>query len=201
VRVHLDGPVSDLLRGKLEWHLERFRLLSGVDLQYVDRREDANLRIALAPSDMVIERAGSADTLCLTEYEPTEGPIVWADVFVPIPDGRSDWFDNCVAHELMHAIGFFAHPKDNDDRSILEQGAPFRVRTFTLLDAIGIKLLYDRRLRVALPRDRALPIARALAEELIAALPRDARTPDPGDPLDANGFLDTSSAAAGTAGR
>ena len=190
VRVHLAGPLTPPLRRRLEWHLERFRLLSGVTLDYVADREDANLSIMLTPSDVVVQRSGSADTLCLTEYEPASGAILWADIFVPVPQGGSDWFDNCVAHELMHAIGFFAHPKDNDSRSILEQGAPYSVRTFTVLDAIGIKMLYDRRLRLALPRDRALPIARIVAAEMLAAWPRDTRTPEPGDPLDAEGFLD-----------
>lgn len=196
VQVHLAGPLTPLLRRRLDWHLERFRLLSGIDLRQVARRADANLRIQLAPSEVVVERSGSADALCLTEYEPRVGSILWAEIFIPVPDGRSDWFDNCVAHELMHAVGFFAHPKDNDGRSILEQGAPYRVRTFTVLDAIGIRMLYDRRLRTALPRDRALPIARVVAEEMLATWPRDARTPDPGDPLRADGFRATESGGA-----
>ncbi|MEZ5669013.1 MAG: DUF2927 domain-containing protein [Alphaproteobacteria bacterium] len=186
IRVHIEGGSSGMI-ARLDWHLERFRLLSGADIARVTRREDANLRISLTTSAEVTQRAGSADTLCLTQYEPDSGAIDTADIYIPV--GETMWLDNCMAHELMHAVGFYAHPKDNGNRSVLEQGAPARMRTFTALDATAIRMLYDPRLRIGLTRDRALPIARALAEQLLRDWPADAADPEPGDPLDPDGFL------------
>lgn len=181
IHVHIAGAASEAMEERLRWHLERFRLLSGAELHYVARRDQANMRIIMTSSTEVTSRAGSADTLCLTQYEPSTGAIDFADIYIPL--NEPIWLDNCMAHELMHAIGFYAHPKDNDNRSVLEQGAPPRLRTFTALDVAGIRMLYDPRLRVGLTRDRALPIARQIAEELIATWPADTRPPRPGEPL------------------
>lgn len=187
IRVHISGSVSEAMESRLKWHLERFRLLSGVALDYVPGEDQANLRIVLQSSEEVIARAGTAETLCLTQYEPATGAIERADIYLPV--SQTVWLDNCMAHELLHAVGFFAHPKDNGNRSVLEQGAPPRVRTFTALDVAGIRMLYDPRLRVGLGRDRALPIARIIAEELLAHWP-DRRPPAPGESLTPDGFAE-----------
>lgn len=181
IYVYIDGATSDEMEDRLRWHLERFQMLSGTELHYATRRDQANLLINMTTASDVISRAGSADTLCLTQYEPSSGPIDYADIYIPL--GEPVWLDNCMAHELMHAVGFYAHPKDNGNRSVLEQGAPPRLRTFTALDVAGIRMLYDPRLRVGLPRDRALPIARIIAQELIADWPDETRPPRPGEPL------------------
>lgn len=187
ILVNISGSVSPEQDDRLHWHLERFAAISGIDVDYVSRRDDANLRIQLTSSDEVVARAGSADTLCLTEYGPESGAIDFADIFIPISE--SVWLDNCMAHELMHAVGFYAHPKDNDNRSVLEQGAPSRMRTFTNLDVAAIRILYDQRLRIGLDRSHALPIARAIAREIIGAWPEDEQPPRPGDRLDPDGNL------------
>ena len=187
MRVHFAGALSPGMIDRLSWHLERFQLLSGVDVQRVAQRSEANLRIVMTTSAEIAQLSGASNTLCLTEYGPPEGALEYADIFIPV--GESQWLDNCMAHELMHAVGFYAHPKDNGNRSILEQGAPARMRTFSALDAGAIRMLYDSRLRIALPRDRALPIARAMAVELLADWPTDAMHPEPGDALGPGGFL------------
>jgi hypothetical protein len=186
ILVHISGSASESLEERLKWHLERFRLLSGVELSYVARRDQANLRITLTSSAEVTARAGSADTMCLTQYEPESGAIDFADIYLPL--SQTVWLDNCMAHELMHAVGFYAHPKDNGNRSVLEQGAPPRLRTFTTLDVAGIRMLYDPRLRIGLERERALPIARAIAEELLLDWPDAPQAPSPGDLLGPDGF-------------
>ncbi len=198
IRVHLSGWETTVVRDRLAWHLERFQLLAGVDLEIVARREDANLRVSLLPVEEVTARAGSADALCLTQYEPPSGAIEHAEIYLPL--GHAVWLDNCMAHELMHAIGFYAHPKDNGNRSVLEQGAPPRLRTFTALDVAGIRMLYDARLRVGLERERALPIARAIARDLVARWPEDARLPHPGEALGPDGFALPQTSAAAAAG-
>ncbi|MGF1624192.1 MAG: DUF2927 domain-containing protein [Alphaproteobacteria bacterium] len=185
--VHIAGSISESMEDRLKWHLERFRLLAGVDVTYVELRDQANLRIILTSAGEVAARSGSADTLCLTQYGPSSGAIDYADIYIPV--AQTVWLDNCMAHELMHAVGFYAHPKDNDNRSVLEQGAPPRIRTFTALDAAGIRMLYDPRLRVGLARERALPIARIIAEELLARWPDEMQTPRPGEPLGPDGFV------------
>jgi hypothetical protein len=187
VRVHFSGQISPGLVDRLTWHLERFSLLTGLDLRRVTQRSEANLRITMTTLAEVTQRSGSADTLCLTEYGPIGDALDYADIYIPV--GQTVWLDNCMAHELMHAIGFSAHPKDNGNRSVLEQGAPARMRTFTALDAAAIRMLYDPRLRVGLDRDRALPIARIMAAEMLASWPDASRHPAPGDPLGPDGFL------------
>ncbi len=169
INVYVSADIPAHTRDRVWWHLDRVRALTGLEINPVEREAAANMRIIFIEGEAIRQLAGNTDTLCLTEYTPAVGAIDQADVYIPLEE--AGWMDNCLAHELLHALGFYAHPKDNDNRSVLEQGAPMQLRTFTMLDAAALRVLYDPRLKSGLARERALPLVRTIVDELMAEWP------------------------------
>ncbi len=106
-------------------------------------------------------RYGARGPVCMTRTWGHDGRLHVAVIDV------SARFTDCLAHEMMHAVGFDNHwtgPLATGARlSVLAQRfRPARARAFSPWDEMAIRLLYDWRLPAGTGRDVALPMARAI---------------------------------------
>ena len=74
--------------------------------------------------------------------------------------------EHCIFHELGHSLGMVGHIRTVPS---VMRARSYRVRSFTLADKILLRTIYDPRLRDDMWADEAMPIARTIIDELVAA--------------------------------
>lgn len=103
----------------------------------------------------------SFDAACVTRRRPYSGVVERATLEV-----LDRQVNHCLAHEMMHVIGFAGHPHDSD--SILSYVR--RNHDFTEVDRVIARVLYDPRLKPGTYHVHAMALARdVLVDHLIAA--------------------------------
>ncbi len=103
------------------------------------------------------------------------GEIQTATVVIP-NDLGTERVGECLAHEIMHTLGFPGHPQRTFYSALGNGNSP---EVFTVNDLIIIRALYDPRLTTAMLRDEVLATARIVMIELLE------RVKDSDDPLGA----------------
>jgi len=101
------------------------------------------------------------------------GEIETATVVIP-NDLGTERVGECLAHEIMHTLGFPGHPQRTFYSALGNGNSP---EVFTVNDFIIIRTLYDPRLTTAMLRDEVLATARNVMIELLE------RVKDSDDPL------------------
>ncbi|MCG8694805.1 MAG: DUF2927 domain-containing protein [Minwuiales bacterium] len=169
-----DGPVAIELRGfvRPEVKADLVRLtgtlsdLTGLEFYVGDKRLSSHGGIVIevtSYADMQ-SRYGQGGPLCFCRNWGNGGTLHSARIEI------SDEYADCLAHELMHAIGFDNHwtgPDATDARpsALARRYAPARTSDFSAWDRKAIEMLYDERLKPGTPRQSALSLAETILAE------------------------------------
>lgn len=168
VAVELIGDQTEAYRANVAKHMADIARWTGLSIRLLAKGErGGNLTISILDADgMAPHRHSRPKPECLTKWRLVKETFAEAHLFL------EDQFAHCLAHELMHAFGFFSHPRSGYTISALRGGRPvYWHRTFTGWDEIAFKVLYSPELRPGMPRDEALPIVRRLVAEHVAKDP------------------------------
>jgi hypothetical protein len=169
VRVFLLGDNVENYRAQVVALLDEFELLTGVSFSLVENEDLANLRIYFSARAWFNSQAARAfddaqRVLCFTNTRTQNGTIQAAFVVIP-EDLQPRASRSCLAHEMMHAIGFGGHPPQTFDSALRNGVAADRLTT---TDRIIIRARYDDRLRDAANGTQAMGIATQVLGDLLA---------------------------------
>jgi hypothetical protein len=169
VRVFLIGDTVDTYIGQVRSLLAEFEQLTGVSFSLVDNEDLANLRIYFSARAWFNSQAARAfddpqRVLCFTNTRTQNGAILQAFVVIP-EDLQPRASRSCLAHEMMHAIGFGGHPPQTFDSALRNGVAADRLTTN---DRIVIRARYDDRLRDAANGTQAMGIATQVLNDLLS---------------------------------
>jgi hypothetical protein len=168
VVVELIGDKTEVYRNNVANHVADIARWTGLSMRLLAKGESGgNLTITILDADgMAPHRRGRPKPECLTKWRLVKQTFAEAHLFL------EDRFAHCLAHELMHAFGFFSHPRSGYTISALRGGKPvYWHRTFTGWDEIAFKVLYSPELKPGMSRDETLPIVRRLVAEHVAKDP------------------------------
>lgn len=168
VVVELIGDKTETYRSNVANHIADIARWTGHPVRLLAKGETGgNLTIAVLDAEGMAEhRHGRPKPECLTKWRLVKQTFAEVRLFL------EDQFAHCLAHELMHAFGFFTHPRSGYTISALRGGKPvYWHRTFTGWDEIAFKVLYSPELKPGMARDEALPIVRRLVAEHVAKDP------------------------------
>ena len=149
-----------------------FEALTGIEFVLSEADSAANIKIFFSDRQWYRTAAqdsfeGANNILCFTSSTlDRNGALVHATVVIP-DDLRSGTSAGCLAHELMHALGFAGHP-GRQIASALRNGR--NDGRLTLNDRILIRALYDDALVPGLPREDFVATARTIIEHLLSEL-------------------------------
>jgi len=158
LRVAITGPGAEDYREPLAGHVASMAALSGLEAQMLaEGDEDANVVVELVEElDFLINREY---VNCYAHLQGRGNRFEEATVYIGV--AQSEGFQKCVVHELMHVFGFRYH--SGIIRSVL---SPVHGEAeLTEWDALALRVLFDSRLEVGAPRNRALPIIQRVIRE------------------------------------
>ncbi len=158
-----DAPAP--LWAALDGLLARLQVLTRVPLTLVRRRPPRGNRIALrvVARGRLAERYGPSGAVCMTSSFGRNGRLHTAEVEL------SARFLDCLAHELMHAMGFDNHWYGRGVGAwipsvLASRRSALRAPGLSRYDEMALSLLYDARLEPGTPRPLALPIAAGILD-------------------------------------
>ena len=171
VRAILIGEAADTYRNEVRALFAAFSELTGVSFALTADESQANMRIFFSAREFyrtaVAEAfAQPANILCFTQTRSAGTGAIAAVTTVIPEDLNPRAARSCLAHELMHAIGFQGHPQRTFDSALLN-GAVAADR-LTMNDRILIRALYDPRLRPNLSAQASMAIATGVIDALLA---------------------------------
>ena len=164
VAVRLGGLHTATLRPKLVAMLRDLSQWTGIAFRFnppgAYRRR---ILITVKPHSYFEERYSESKLVCTAATYGRYGRLRRSHVEI------STRFTDCLAHELMHAIGFdghwFGRPGGMAMRSVMaNRYSSLRAPYFSKWDKLAIRLLYHQRLQPGMARTLVLPMARRLTE-------------------------------------
>ncbi|MBM3506975.1 MAG: DUF2927 domain-containing protein [Alphaproteobacteria bacterium] len=168
VRVFLVGDTAPEHRERVRAFLGELATLTNLAFSLVDEESRTNLRIYFSARDWFNSQAARAfarpqTVLCFTNMRAQAGAIQQAFVVIP-EDLQPRASRACLAHEMMHAIGFGGHPPQEFDSALRNGIAADRLTTN---DRILIRARYDERLWAAANAGDAVGVATTVIGELL----------------------------------
>jgi hypothetical protein len=149
--------------------------LSGLDIAFVDEGSaGVNYAIVFIPTD----RTGPGDSLCEVFMRFEGRTMIGVEIKIGTQPGLNERqtpearIDRCIAHEMMHSLGFPGHPSTRlgvPSVMINSQPIQFRARSLTPWDELAVRVLYDARLETGMTKAEAEPIVRKILAGLSPA--------------------------------
>lgn len=174
VRVRLQGVDSPRLAAELEAALVPLSRWTGLPMSLSSAIGPADILIDIKPQASEIGQFGRGGQVCTCATYGWSGRLHTGRIEI------SQRHDDCLRHELMHALGFDNHwdgdalagESQDDDPQRLRSAlalrhSPYRASGFSRWDELAIRTLYHPDLRPRMPRARALPIARRILSSLM----------------------------------
>lgn len=158
LRIAVGGSMGDAYRGQVASRIGGFLASAKIDHEILPAGQDKDANISLKfisflPSTMV-------DAACVARNTPSLG--VFRSATLEVHDRV---VSRCLAHEMMHVIGFVGHPHDSN--SVLSY--VYNNTDFTEIDRMIVRVLYDRRLKPGMRHLEAVAAARdALVDIMVA---------------------------------
>ena len=169
VRAILIGDNAEVYREDVRSLFAEFGRLTGIPFTLTDGDSNANMRIFFSARDWYRSAVGRSfprpeAVVCFTNTSVDQcGAIGLTNTVIPEDlGGRAA--RSCLAHELMHALGFQGHPARSFE-SALRNGVGFE--QLTVNDRILIRTLYDPRLRPQMSVEDGLAAARDIVSDLV----------------------------------
>ena len=165
----LVGDGGEPYRADIETVFAIFEAMTG--LEFTLPQADSAADIEIFFSERAWFRSATANrfpqsgrVLCfantLTDFS---GTVISAVAVIP-NDLRETRVDECIAHELMHTLGFPGHPSRTLNSALRNGNAS---RNLTVNDMILIRTLYDPRLRPGMLRGEVLLLAKEIIGEML----------------------------------
>jgi hypothetical protein len=157
-RVGLFGSYSSMERVEVEAHLRLVSQLTGLSAELVDSPDEVNLEIWFSPTE---------DFRVHGEFVPCYAAVNFRDdsidsVRITIGSSAEANARRCIAHELMHALGF-----PNHSAVLPSVASPLHGKqAFTKWDRTALRILYDRRLRNGMTEGEAMPLGREILHQI-----------------------------------
>ncbi|MBT4709982.1 MAG: DUF2927 domain-containing protein [Alphaproteobacteria bacterium] len=166
VRVAVTGNVAEASLQEVSALLEEFEALTSVRFLF-SPPERANLTIILSRDDfersaLLISRPDNVQCVTTTAGGG-RGIIAGARILIP-DDLDEATTSKCLAHELMHALGFQGHPSMLFPSALSNDPS---YKNLSINDRILIRALYDNRLEWHMSRAEIVTIARAIIAGLL----------------------------------
>lgn len=173
VRIAVRGKVRPEHTAELGRAIAEARALTGLDIAVTGDLRAANIALFFEDGKGYLDYLGRhgvemsparwtgiVNGFCWAMMWALEDRLGLAAVYI---GGGEEGLDasrlrQCVYHELAHVLGLAYHPEDA--YSILDHVTP--VETYTRVDGILLRLLYDRRLAAGMSRRAALDRAAAI---------------------------------------
>lgn len=153
------NSLSPRSQALVEEALPRLATATTMDIRFDPARGSDRVTIRAVSSDE-IRKGRHAATGCYTNVEHRLGAIVTATIFVP--QDRPDVTENCIIHELLHALGVTGH-----SHSMLSAiSYAHESTTMTEWDYLLLSMLY-RAVQPSTSRDNALETVSASTARLI----------------------------------
>lgn len=151
--------LSPRSRALVEETIPRLQTATAMDIRFDPARHNANISIRAVSSDE-IRKGRHVATGCYTNVEHRLGAIVTATIYVP--RDRPEIAENCIIHELLHALGVTGH-----SHSMLSAISYAHESTsMTEWDYLLLSMLY-RAVQPSTRRDHALGTVSAFTARLI----------------------------------
>ncbi len=169
VRVTLIGEAAETYRGEVRGLLGEFSMLTGISFRLTEDADEANMQIffserAYFQSAAALAFARPQNVLCFTSTRSDGAGGITVAVTVIPEDLTPRASRSCLAHELMHAIGFRGHPINTFDSALRNGIAAVRLTTN---DRILIRALYDPALRPGGNSQNILAAATTIVRNLL----------------------------------
>jgi TPR repeat protein len=163
VRVFVGPSTTSSLRGIAERSVRQMAEFSGMDVEFLDSADGANLKFNFIQEYQV--PANMPQSGCVTQSRWQGWAFTEVTIHVKITQ------PNCLPHEVMHAFGFRGHPHALDTiLSYTRRGGT--ANGYTELDRLIVRALYRGSVTPGMYHLPALVAARKyLAEELGLAVP------------------------------
>ena len=148
--------------------LHDFETLTGLSFSLSESDSAASLQIVFVPRNWyrnAVENTFETPEQVQCFATTTANGLGWIETAVVIiPDdlSRSN-IEICLAHELMHALGFMGHPDPRFHSALRNGNAP---QNITLNDRIMIRTYYDPSITAGMMRDEVVNTARRIINKL-----------------------------------
>jgi hypothetical protein len=157
LRISVGGSMGNAYRGMVQSQIGEFLASARIDYEILPAgdEKDANVQLKF----ITFLPKVNFDAACVTRRTPRLGTTKSATLEV-----LDRMVTRCLAHEMMHVIGFVGHPHDSN--SILSY--VYNNTDFTGIDRMMVRMLYDPRLKPGMWHIEAIAAARdALVDILI----------------------------------
>ncbi len=174
IRVRITGTMSDAYTDMVLPRLRELTTLAGLNRTVLPGgASDENFLVEFVDTSQLYGSGRAAGCLTNTWWN-TASRIIKAKLVINLRDGN---LRSCIAHELMHAMGFPGHPHAID--SVLSY--VYHRDYLTMVDKMSLRVLYSARLQPGLYQ---LPAMAAARQEIVSRLTADGA---PGLASDAGG--------------
>jgi hypothetical protein len=159
LRIAVGGSMGDSYRDRVASQIGSFLGAARIEYEILPAGEDSAANVALKfisfqPSTTI------PNAICVTRTTPRLGAL--RNATLEIHDRA---VSRCLAHEMLHVIGFVGHPHDSN--SVLSY--IYNNTDFTEIDRMMARVLYDRRLRPNMRHVEAIAAARDVLVDLMVA--------------------------------
>ncbi len=142
-----------------------FGELTGVEIEWqAAGTRDAELTINFSSKSNFLIRGNELAT-CYAEVASRDDGIIESAAVHIARASEDEWRSDCLVHELMHAFGWRGHTHRIRSANSYLHGET----ELTEWDRLLMRTLYDPRLEPGTPEQDALPTARLILGELLAA--------------------------------
>jgi hypothetical protein len=156
LRISVGGSMGNAYRGQVATQIGPFLASAKIDYEILPAGDDKNANIEL--KFITFLPNVNFDAACITLRAPRLGATRRASLEI-----LDRMVTRCLAHEMMHVIGFVGHPHDSN--SILSY--VYNNTDFTEIDRMMVRVLYDRRLRPGMRHIQAIATARDVLVDLM----------------------------------
>lgn len=158
LKIAVGGNMGNAYRGQVASQIGPFLSSAKIDYEILPAGEEKGANVEL--KFVTFLPNVNFDAACVTRRTPRLGATHSATLEV-----LDRLVTRCLAHEMMHVIGFVGHPHDSN--SVLSY--VYNNTDFTEIDRMVVRVLYDKRVKPGLRHIEAIAIARdALVDIMVA---------------------------------
>lgn len=158
LRIAVGGSMGNAYRGQVASQIGPFLASARIDYEILAAGDERGANVELKFISFMPNV--TFDAACVTRRTPRLGATQSATLEV-----HDRVVTRCLAHEMMHVIGFIGHPHDSN--SVLSY--VYNNTDFTEIDRMSVRILYDPRLKPTMRHIEAIAAARDVLVDIMVA--------------------------------